>query len=234
MTRVTTPRRPVAAVIAVVVALTAAGLLLGLTVTAGTAAAIDTGRGRPGPCPDANGVTVVIDFQQLGGGAIMRCAMGDQPTGHAAIKNAGFQITGVQRWGEAFVCRIEGKPGPDTERCINTPPVSAFWSYWYASNGGSWTFSQQSLMSRKPPLGSFEGWSFSQGRTQSTSPPPRAAPVRPVAPLPPSPPRPGPAQPITGGDGGLPASTVAGLLLVLGLGVIAGLIVVRRRRSAGS
>jgi hypothetical protein len=233
MTRVTALRRPVAAVIAVVVALTAAGSLLGLVATAGTAAAIDTGKGRPGHCPDVNGVTVVIDFQQLGGGMIMRCAVGDQPTGHTAIKNAGFQITGVQRWGEAFVCRIEGKPGPDTERCVNTPPVSAFWSYWHAPNSGDWTLSQDGLMSRKPPLGSFEGWSFSKDRTQSTSPPPRVAPVRSAALPLPSPPRPDPPQPIPGVDGGLPLSTVAGFLLVLGLGVGAGLIVVRRRRSAG-
>ena len=28
------------------------------------------------------------------------------------------------------------------EECVDTPPSSAFWGYWYAANGGSWTYSQ--------------------------------------------------------------------------------------------
>jgi len=140
--------------------------------------------GKAGYCPDANGVTVVIDFQELGGATIVRCAVGDQATGLAALKNAGISITGTSRWGEAFICRIEGKPTAATEPCIDTPPTTAYWSYWHAPNGGTWTYSQVGVMNRKPPLGSFEGWSFSLNKTASTAPPPRIAPVRPAAPKP--------------------------------------------------
>ncbi|MFB6509020.1 flagellar hook-length control protein FliK [Streptomyces virginiae] len=138
-----------------------------------------TGLGTAGYCPNGNGVTVVVDFQELGGSTIIRCAPGDQPTGLAALKNASFSIAGTQRWGEAFICRIEGKPTTATEACVNTPPASAYWSYWHAPNGGNWTYSTSGASARKPALGSFEGWSFSLNKTASTNPQPRVAPVRP-------------------------------------------------------
>ena len=157
-------------------------VLAGATLWPAAPAAATRGQrvGLPGYCPDANGVTVVVDFQELGGSTIVRCAVGDQPTGHAALVNAGFSVTGTARWGEAFICRIEGKPPPDAEPCIDTPPASAHWSYWYAPHGGAWTYSQMGAMSRKPLLGGFEGWSFSMNRTAGDSPPPRVAPVRPA------------------------------------------------------
>ncbi|MFD0559770.1 hypothetical protein FB566_0421 [Stackebrandtia endophytica] len=158
----------------------AAGLLLAGLGESAPAQAIDQSKGTPGYCPDATGVTVIIDFQELGGDVIIRCAPGDQATGLTALKNAGIEITGTNRWGEAFICRIEGKPGADTEPCIDTPPATAYWSYWHASNGGEWTYSQWGVMNRKPPPGSFEGWSFSKDKTETTNPPPRYAPVRPA------------------------------------------------------
>jgi len=162
------------------VVMMAAALLLAGVVGSPPAQAIDHSRGTPGYCPDANGVTVIIDFQELGGDVIIRCAPGDQATGHAALKNAGIEITGTNRWGEAFICRIEGKPGADTEPCIDTPPATAYWSYWHAPNGGEWTYSQWGVMNRQPPPGSFEGWSFSKDKTETTNPPPRYQPVRPA------------------------------------------------------
>ncbi|MDG4765811.1 hypothetical protein O7632_17140 [Solwaraspora sp. WMMD406] len=173
-------------------------LLTVVLLTAGTAVAPAdpaTAVGRSGFCPDDNGVTVVVDFQELGGPTIVRCAVGDQATGHAALKNAGISITGTARWGESFVCRIEGKPTVAEEPCVDTPPANAYWSYWHASNGGAWTYSQRGVTARKPPPGSFEGWSFSKNRTASTSPSPGVAPVRPVPQPPPSTPAPPPPPP---------------------------------------
>ncbi len=135
--------------------------------------------GTSGYCRDGNGVTVVVDYQQLGRATQIRCAHGDQPTGLAALENAGFVVTGTKRWGKAFVCRINGLPTPAREPCVNTPPASAYWSYWHAPNGGHWVYSQQGATNRKPPLGSFEGWSFSLNHGPNDNPPPRVAPVRP-------------------------------------------------------
>ncbi|WP_405059552.1 hypothetical protein OG474_43435 [Kribbella sp. NBC_01505] len=146
----------------------------------GTAtAAVPQRLGTAGYCPDGNGVTVVVDYQGLGQPTEIRCAQGDQATGLAALENAGFVVTGTDRWGKAFICRINGWPTAATEPCKNTPPANAYWSYWHAPNGGSWTYSQSGASARKPPLGSFEGWSFSQNAGPTTNPPPRVAPVRP-------------------------------------------------------
>lgn len=177
MTRRIQPNDRRAAMMALIMV---ASLLVAVFAAAPPAHAIDHGKGSPGYCPDADGVTVIIDFQELGGDLIIRCAPGDQETGHAALKNAGIEIAGTNRWGEAFICRIEGKPGPDAEPCIDTPPATAYWSYWHASNGGEWEYSQWGVMNRKPPPGSFEGWSFSKDKTEETNPPPRMDPVRPA------------------------------------------------------
>ncbi|ABP56826.1 hypothetical protein [Salinispora tropica] len=156
-----------------------------------------TAAGSAGYCPDASGVTVVVDFNELGGGTVVRCAPGSQATGLAALKNAGFQITGTLRWGEGFICRIGGKPSAAAEKCVDTPPASAYWSYWHAPNGGSWTYSDKGVLNRTPPAGSFEGWSFSLNREPNNAPRPGVTPSRPAPPPPASPPAPPTPPPVT-------------------------------------
>lgn len=185
-------RRPPALVAATVLA---AGLLAVLPASsigpAGTAFAIDHDRGHPGFCRDDRGVTVVVDFQELGGTTIVRCnPQGNRGTGLDALKGAGFEIDGVQRWGEAFICRIENRPSAAEsipvrdnegyqERCIDTPPAAAYWSYWHAANNCSWDYSQWGVKNRDFIAGGFEAWSFSLNATADTNPRPRIAPVRP-------------------------------------------------------
>ena len=150
--------------------LAAAGLLAAVAAGLAPGTAQAQRAGLPGYCPDANGVTVIVDFQELGGTTIIRCAPGDQPTGLAALKNAGIQITGTQRWGEGFVCRIEGKPGPESEACIDTPPASAYWSYWHGTPGGTWTYSSLGASSYNPAPGTVEGWAYGAGSAPSVGP----------------------------------------------------------------
>jgi hypothetical protein len=202
-----------------VVARAVAGLAAGLlAVTGGGAALGATGQrapqaaGTPGYCPTAEGVTVVVDFQELGGGIVVRCAPGPVVAGYTgldALRDAGFDPVGTRRYGLAFVCRIAGKPAPDQvlpidgdpnyrEACIDTPPPSAFWSYWYAPNKGSWTYSQGGASNHDPIPGGFEGWSFSLNHTEDGAPPPGIAPTRPPHPRPTKPPHPTPTtQPPT-------------------------------------
>ncbi|GAB3087305.1 ABC transporter substrate-binding protein [Nocardioides zeae] len=156
-----------------------------------TASAIDHSKGTPGFCTDDRGVTVVVDFQELGGTTIVRCFPGaTDGTGLDALKGAGFQIAGVQRWGEAFICRIENRPAaneavavdgrPDyREACLDTPPAGAYWSYWHAGNNCSWSYSQWGVKNRSFLRGGFEGWSFSLNASADSNPVPRIAPVRP-------------------------------------------------------
>ncbi|RKN45355.1 hypothetical protein [Micromonospora endolithica] len=114
-------------------------------------------------CVGTSGVTVVVDFAALGGGVQVGCAPGDPATGLAALQGAGFTVTGTARWGLAFVCRINGKPTAATEPCVNTPSATAYWSYWHAPSGGSWSYSTSGASSYNPAPGSVEGWSFGAG-----------------------------------------------------------------------
>ncbi|WP_209020562.1 hypothetical protein [Nocardioides sp. 1609] len=157
----------------------------------GAVAAVDTSKGTPGFCPDDTGVTVVVDFQQLGGDPIVRCnPTSTRGTGLDALQGSGIQVEGVQRWGLAFVCRVENRPsavetlaieGDEDYRegCLDTPPASGYWSYWHAGNNCAWTYSQWGVKNRDFVAGGFEGWSFSLNAGSGDNPRPRVAAVRP-------------------------------------------------------
>ncbi|WP_052850746.1 hypothetical protein [Streptomyces avicenniae] len=159
-------------------------LLLPLPATAGGGplAARPSAAGTPGFCPGDSGVSVVVDFRELGGGRVVRCAPGRQEDGLSALRNAGFDVAGTARWGDSFVCRINGRPGADSEACADTPPATAYWSYWHAENGGPWRYSQRGALNRTPPQGSIEGWSFQLDMGEGQSAAPGVAPLRPDAP----------------------------------------------------
>lgn len=163
-----------------------------------------------GPCTDDLGVTVVVDFRDLGGATVVRCAPGSggqpfQGTGLEAIQAAGIQLAGTSQHGLSVVCRVNGRPAPDEElsipgddayieQCAQMPPASAFWSYWQADNGGSWAFSQRGVTSTTARAGGFEGLSFSLNSTAGA--PPRMAPSRPSPEPSPTPePEPSPSDP---------------------------------------
>ncbi|HEY5032684.1 MAG TPA: hypothetical protein VIJ54_09435 [Actinomycetes bacterium] len=161
-----------------------AAALLVVAPALATAEPASASTSTPGYCNDSVGVTVVVDFQELGGGVVVRCFThpASSSTGLDALLGTGFSVTGVARYGnDSFVCRIDGEPTAANEACIDTPPASYYWSYWSASNGGSWTYSSTGPMSHRAVHGGFEGWSFSDHRTATTSPPPRVAPVHPIA-----------------------------------------------------
>ena len=124
-------------------------------------------------CAGKTGVTVVVDFQELGGGTNVVCVPGTPSSGLDALAKAGVSYQTTQRF-PGFVCRIAGKPSNDP--CVNTSPASAYWAYWLAAPGGSWCYSTLGAGSRKPAPGTFEGWSFALNRTADAIPPPRSAP----------------------------------------------------------
>lgn len=144
----------------------------------------DAGAWTDGACNSNSGITVVIDFQELGGGTYVRCAPGPVDSGFAALRQAGIQFQSSVRF-PGFLCKIAGKP--ENDPCINASPASAYWSYWLAPRGGAWCYSNLGAGSRTPPAGTVEGWSFSLGKTGSTSPPPRVPPPSPSPGVTPSP-----------------------------------------------
>ncbi|WP_410630337.1 hypothetical protein [Amycolatopsis sp. cmx-4-83] len=178
--------------------------------------------GTAGTCPEGGGVTVVVDFGDLGPQPLIRCAPGTPANGIAALQDAGVEVAGSQKYGLAVACRIAGQPGPDVESCAGMPSATAYWSYWHASAGGSWTSSQEGAQTAKPVAGGFEGWAFARPKTANDLPtPPKVAPVRQAATNAPAPAEQGSS---------FPWGLVIGAVVIVVVGG-AGIVVARRRRA---
>jgi hypothetical protein len=156
----------------------------------GTARSAPTG--SAGACKDADGVTVVVDFTELGGSVVERCAGWPVSSGLDALAKAGFSVTEPART-PGFVCRLQGRPAATEslhtasdpayhEACINTPPTDAYWSYWYAPNAGRWTYGTTGASGHQAIRGGFEGWSFALNHAAGAVPSPRATPRHAVPP----------------------------------------------------
>ncbi|MDP1793075.1 MAG: hypothetical protein Q8K63_02965 [Acidimicrobiales bacterium] len=119
-------------------------------------------------CTNNNDVTIVIDFNELGGGVNVRCAPQPVNSGFDAFRRTNIAVDDYR----GFVCRIAGVPeeGP----CDRYPPSNYYWVYWLAPRGGSWCYSQVGAGNRTPPPGSIEGWSF----FKKTSAKPNSTPPR--------------------------------------------------------
>ena len=177
----------------------------------------------PGACTDRSGVTVVVDFTDLGGDTEVGCATGDPETGREALAEAGFTTTDDAT---GLICAIDARPNP----CPETFQGS-FWSYWHAETGGAWTSYQVGADSSHPRAGEVEGWRYNDGST----PPSITAPdgVIAAATTTPDATRTGHDPVPTTVDGMLIAIVAASLILLLLLAA-ALILFIRRRAGSGS
>lgn len=184
-------------------------LVVGLT---GSATSLPVGAApaaAPGACTTAEGVTIIISFHELRNHeTVVYCAPNSPSSGLDALSQAGVSWQATARF-PAFVCRIQNLPVDDP--CINPSPTNATWTYWIASRGGQWCYTNLGAGGRRPPAGTVEGWAFSLDRSaQAVARPalPPPPPLAGVAPPPIStshctgpstppapPPQPGPTQP---------------------------------------
>jgi len=117
-------------------------------------------------CSSASGVSVVVDFHQLGGGVQTFCdAAGAGKTAWVQFGDAGHGLTDVQRQ-PGFVCRVDGVPASDP--CVNTPPADAYWSLWWSDGkSGTWQYSSTGAASLKVPAGGYVALSWQQGSAKA-------------------------------------------------------------------
>jgi hypothetical protein len=122
-------------------------------------------------CAEAGGVSVVVDFRELGGGLQATCdASGGDRSAADLFTGNGFPLTYVQRQ-PGFVCRVSGLPAEDP--CVNTPPATAYWGlYWSNGTTGSWSYSSVAAGSLTIPAGGSVAFAW-QGQSQG---PPGVAP----------------------------------------------------------
>lgn len=145
-------------------------------------------------CSGGTGVTVVVDFHQLGGGVVQTCdAAGAGKTAKSLFGDAGVALAYVQRQ-PGFVCRVDDKPGSDEEACVNTPPQDAYWGlFWADGTSSSWKYSTLGVSGLTLQDGQSVAfsWQGSAGTTPpGVKPPTTATPSPSPSPKPSSSPRP--------------------------------------------
>ncbi len=120
-------------------------------------------------CADAGGVSVVVDFKSLGGGAQSVCDPdGGGQKAAALFTGNGYELTYVQRT-PGFVCRVQGLPTPEDDPCVNTPPANAYWNLWWSDGKtGKWTYSSLGAASLTIPAGGSVALSWDDVEGQST------------------------------------------------------------------
>ena len=147
-------------------------------------------------CGTADGVTVVVDFNQLGGGVQQACVP-DAGTAADLFVAAGHTLEDVQ--GQPFVCRVDGRPTQDREACVRTPPTNAYWGLWWSSGtSGAWSYATRSAYSLDVPDGGSVAFSWNGTSTRSQ---PSATPPDHTSEPHPQPSRP-PSKATGGGSGG--------------------------------
>jgi len=125
-------------------------------------------------CSTSTGVTVVVDFHELGGGLQQVCDGGGAGQKASALfPDNGHPLTYVQRQ-PGFVCRVSGAPVDDP--CVNTPPADAYWGLWWSDGeSGTWSYATVGAASLTIPEGGSVAfsWNGSSTRSEPGAPPPQ-------------------------------------------------------------
>lgn len=129
---------------AIVLATVVPGILLASPATA-----------SPEACADGSGVTVIVDFTDIGGEVVAGCAPSDPATGREALEAAGFSPTNSP---SGFICAIDAAPDPCPESF-----EGSFWAYWHSTADGAWTSYTVGADSSDPVPGQLEGWRYNDG-----------------------------------------------------------------------
>jgi hypothetical protein len=130
--------------------------------------ALPTGPASAATCSTGGGVTVVVDFHELGGGVQTACvADGGGRSAASLFSAAGFALSYVQRQ-PGFVCRVNGQPANDP--CVNTPPADAYWGlFWSDGKSGAWNYATTAASGLNVPDGGYVAFSWN-GSTARVTP----------------------------------------------------------------
>lgn len=125
-------------------------------------------------CTGSTGVTVVVDFAELGGGLTAGCdPSAEGQRARAVLGDAGYSTTMATK-SPGFLCRVNGLPADDP--CVDAAPADRYWSVWWADGqGGSWVYSARGVDSLRVPDGGYLAMAWHQGSGRSQ--PPATAPV---------------------------------------------------------
>ncbi|KQP84078.1 LPXTG cell wall anchor domain-containing protein [Aeromicrobium sp. Leaf291] len=117
-------------------------------------------------CAKGDGVTVVVDYHQLGGGASTTCVPGGGRKATSAFDAAGVSLRYAARQ-QGFVCQVNAKPA--NAGCVQASPSDAYWSLWVSSGNGSWSYATAGVGGVSVPKGGWVAWSW-QGQSGRAQP----------------------------------------------------------------
>lgn len=107
-------------------------------------------------CAAGEGVTVVVDAQQLGAGVEVGCAPGQQADGFAALAAAGFGVNEDPGALGGTVCQIDRLPAAGYPTCWN----DGFWASWKSDGTQPWSYADVGPASGPLAAGRVEAWSW--------------------------------------------------------------------------
>lgn len=166
---------------------------------------------------DCDGVTVVVDFSDLGGEVASGCAEGDPGSGREALESAGFVPVDST---PGLICTIDAQPDP-----CPTEFEGSYWAYWQLEDG-EWVASQVGADEADPAPGAIEGWRYNDG----SAPPPAVALEPSAAPTSESAADTASEEASEDASGGV-SPAIWAVIAVVVLGVVVGLVI--RRSRAG-
>lgn len=121
------------------------------------------------------GVSVVVDFKDLGGGQQTGCVTGKGGSSAATILGAaGVELTRARNQ-PGFVCRVQQVPASDP--CVNASPSDAYWALWWSDgSSGSWSYASLGVDQLEIPEGGSVGfaWDDQSGQVKPGTAPPKA------------------------------------------------------------
>ncbi|AMB58780.1 hypothetical protein [Microterricola viridarii] len=149
------------------------------TPAASSAAGSDSGTDA-----SCSGVEVVVDFGILDSPSVTECIDASAPIASAdAIAAAGVATEGNADYGDAVVCRVDGRPAADetvtvpgeapfTEPCSAMSPAYAFWALWVKpAPEADWEFAMEGLATLKSEPGQSVGLVYTTGSGTEPQPP---------------------------------------------------------------
>ena len=138
-------------------------------------------------------VALVVDFSQVGGSVSTACVTAPtSATGSEVLVDGHHKVTFDPRYGNDFVCAIDGVPAGGCHATGDTH----YWVYYHRAPGAtSWHVSQEGAGTYKPANTSTEGWVYDNGA--STAPTPRNVPYKSICTKPPASASPSPSPKTT-------------------------------------
>ncbi|MFB6608765.1 hypothetical protein ACFCVO_00450 [Agromyces sp. NPDC056379] len=144
------------------------------TVEAGADAGAEAGA-------DCDGIGVVVDFGALDADGASSCVDATSATAATAtLDDAGVTTEGSVEWGDAIVCRVNDRPGPDetvevageasfVESCQSMPPAYAYWALWVKTSADAeWEYAQEGLGTLELEPGQSIGLVYTTGTETPT------------------------------------------------------------------